>query len=78
MKTLHGCVKIETSTITFIDCLVASATSASTTNDCHGFNLDQQLRHDQGGGGNRSAGRYAVWERLSAGLGEIRIGRDIS
>ena len=46
MKTLHGCVKIETSTITFIDCLVASATSASTTNDCHSFNLDQQLWHD--------------------------------
>lgn len=46
MKTLYSFVKLETSTITFIDCLVASATSASTTNDCHGFNLDQQLRHD--------------------------------
>ena len=46
MKTLHGGEKIETSPITFIDCLLASASSASTTNDCHGFNLDQQLRHD--------------------------------
>ena len=51
MKTLHSFVKLETSTITFIDCLVASATSASTTsasttNDCHSFNLDQQLWHD--------------------------------